>query len=731
MTNNKFLPRGMRLSLLGAALGLVIAPGLASAGAGAEFCNAGAITINASGAATPYPSTIAVAGQPAAVTDVNVRLIGMNHTWPDDIDILLVGPEGQNLIIMSDVGGSADLVNVDLTFDDAAAGLLPDESLIASGTYRPTNIGGSDTFPAPAPAPSAATTLGTFNGSNPNGNWSLYVVDDAAGDSGTITGGWCVQIAATTPVAPPNINVSPLALNASQGTNLTTQQALTIGNTGEADLTWAITEEPARVRVNGPMTQDDKARIEAARAALAGTPAGATGSRGGTPDLTPPDEAFRLTGSDFTEGFDDITALPGLGWFTQNNSSPVGSTGWFQGNDTVFAAHAGAPTAYIGANFNNTGDTGTISNWLVTPQVDLVNGASFSFWTRVPTGGASFPDRLELRLSTAGASTNVGTLPTDVGDFSTVLVSVNPALGAAYPETWTQFTVQLSGLPAAASGRFAFRYFVTDAGASGANSNYIGIDSVAYALPQVCDLPSNVPWLSVSPLNGTTTGGGSSNATVTFDSTGLAIGTYNANLCINSNDPTTGPGNGTARVIVPVQLDVVALPPVVSGTKTVSGSFFVGSNVSYTIVLTNTGAGPQNDNPGDEFVDVLPGGLTATSASASSGTVLRTGNTVTWNGSIPAGGSVTITIGATINPSAAGSVVTNQGTINFDSNADGTNNATVLTDDPGTAGAGDGTSFVARLVPPAFIPTLSQWGLLALIGIFGLLGWVGIRRSGA
>jgi len=111
--------------------------------------------------------------------------------------------------------------------------------------------------------------------------------------------------------------------------------------------------------------------------------------------------------SAFSEGFDAITTLPGSGWSLQNLSNPVGTTGWFQGNDAVFPAQAGATTAYIGANFNNTGSVGNISNWLLTPEIGLKNGDVIKFWTRKPTG-TDFPDRLEVRMSTNGASTNVG-----------------------------------------------------------------------------------------------------------------------------------------------------------------------------------------------------------------------------------------------------------------------------------------------------------------------------------
>ncbi|MCL4868882.1 MAG: S8 family serine peptidase [Anaerolineae bacterium] len=170
---------------------------------GQEFCNTGVISIPSSGAASPYPSNIVVAGLGNSVADVDVRLVGLAHTWPDDIDILLVGPQGQNLIIMSDAGGSNSITNVNLTLDDSAANPLPDSTLITSGTYRPTNYGTGDTFPAPAPAPSTATMLSIFNGTDPNGTWSLYVVDDAGGDSGQIAGGWCLDIDSSGPTPTP------------------------------------------------------------------------------------------------------------------------------------------------------------------------------------------------------------------------------------------------------------------------------------------------------------------------------------------------------------------------------------------------------------------------------------------------------------------------------------------------------------------------------------------------
>ena len=71
--------------------------------------------------AAPYPSTITVSGLGGTITHVQVKLNGVTHSFPDDIDILLVGPGGQNAIIMSDVGGgNPGATNVTLTLDDLA-----------------------------------------------------------------------------------------------------------------------------------------------------------------------------------------------------------------------------------------------------------------------------------------------------------------------------------------------------------------------------------------------------------------------------------------------------------------------------------------------------------------------------------------------------------------------------------------------------------------------------------
>jgi hypothetical protein len=179
--------------------------------------------------------------------------------------------------------------------------------------------------------------------------------------------------------------------------------------------------------------------------------------------------------SALAEGFDDVISLPANGWVLVNRSDPIGTMGWFQGNSSVFWAREGEANSYIAANFNNASGLGTISNWLITPELSLSNIDSISFWTSTPMG-SSWPDRLEVRLSTNGGSANVGTTATSVGDFSTLLLVINDGLVVGgYPDIWTKYVID--SISASGSGRIAFRYFVTNAGPSGTNSNYIGIDT--------------------------------------------------------------------------------------------------------------------------------------------------------------------------------------------------------------------------------------------------------------
>jgi len=158
------------------------------------FTNSASIKIRDANTASAYPSTINVSGMSGTVAKVTVRLVGLSHKCPDDIDVLLVGPGGQKVVLMSDAGESEDAKNLTFTFDDAATTMLSDKEKLRSGTFRPTNYGTGDTFRAPAPPAPYGSALSAFNGVSPNGNWQMYIVDDLSGDGGTLAGGWSITI---------------------------------------------------------------------------------------------------------------------------------------------------------------------------------------------------------------------------------------------------------------------------------------------------------------------------------------------------------------------------------------------------------------------------------------------------------------------------------------------------------------------------------------------------------
>jgi len=209
--------------------------------------------------ATPaslYPSEIVVpeAAFPvgAKITDINVRLKNFSHKLVDDVDIVLVGPEGQHVWLVSNVSsGTVNATNLNWKFDDSAKVPLPNSNSNTGRvsnntsnafynliypewqniwtstnerTFRPSDFDGTDdydempdldlgsspattvTYPAgpynisnpsqnPGPTVNTGPSLSVFNGTSPVGTWKLYVADDWYWYDGSL-GGWGVEITA-------------------------------------------------------------------------------------------------------------------------------------------------------------------------------------------------------------------------------------------------------------------------------------------------------------------------------------------------------------------------------------------------------------------------------------------------------------------------------------------------------------------------------------------------------
>jgi streptogramin lyase len=184
------------------------------------FRNMDQINVPASGdngQANTYPSNVSVSGLQGKVTHVTVRVTGISHTFPDDLDFLLQGPEGQSVMLASDAGSpngstSYPANGITLNFDQDALRSLPDSDPLVSGFYKPTNnapgVGPTQELSPPAPPAPYGTSLGNFNGTDPNGTWKLFVLDDnthLAGNTnvGKIFGGWGLDITTTGPPQQP------------------------------------------------------------------------------------------------------------------------------------------------------------------------------------------------------------------------------------------------------------------------------------------------------------------------------------------------------------------------------------------------------------------------------------------------------------------------------------------------------------------------------------------------
>jgi hypothetical protein len=200
--------------------------------------------------------------------------------------------------------------------------------------------------------------------------------------------------------------------------------------------------------------------------------------------MTPPP----IADQSFGEEFDTVAVSLNRGWVTRNVSEPKGPNVWQQGGDVNpwFApfSSSGSYAGFIGADYTSTSAAqGIISNWLISPVITMQNGDKIVFHTRgliyaaSATDSTDYANRMQVRINAMNDGTNVGS-GADAGDFKITLLDINPFYveyhtnpamydPTAYPARWTRFEATVSGLNNPVKGRFAFRYFVTDAGSNG------------------------------------------------------------------------------------------------------------------------------------------------------------------------------------------------------------------------------------------------------------------------
>jgi subtilisin-like proprotein convertase family protein len=208
------------------------------------FSNQSAIAIPEANQAPP--SSIFVSGLTTPIADVNVTLFGLTHGVVNDLDILLLGPQGQSALLVSDVGSGAN--NVTLTIDDQAPEQISSVGPFTTGTFQPTNFQSPDSFTPPAPASPKGSRLAVFNSTDANGEWRLIIRDDSLGNAGALVGGWSLNI--TTANGVPNALPDRNTVRAG---NTVTDQGGVLENDLDPDddpLTAVLAGEPAKGTVS-------------------------------------------------------------------------------------------------------------------------------------------------------------------------------------------------------------------------------------------------------------------------------------------------------------------------------------------------------------------------------------------------------------------------------------------------------------------------------------------------
>lgn len=155
-------------------------------------------------ASAPYGTGVDVSGLSGVVSGLRLTMNGFSHTNPQNVDILLISPNGSGTVVFSDLGSSSSVSGLNITLDDGAA--TPPPNPLVSGTFKPSNNSGIiDFFPGPAPPERyfSNSSLSSFNGISPNGEWRLFVTDDQDLASGSISGGWSLEVT-TSPPPPPS-----------------------------------------------------------------------------------------------------------------------------------------------------------------------------------------------------------------------------------------------------------------------------------------------------------------------------------------------------------------------------------------------------------------------------------------------------------------------------------------------------------------------------------------------
>jgi subtilisin-like proprotein convertase family protein len=499
------------------------------------------------------------------IADLDVY-VNAPHTWVGDLIFTLTHVDSGTTVTLIDRPGytgsgfGCSGNDYDVTVDDEG----PDTPIENQcGATAPAITGD-----APGGDPPNTSLLAAFDGESSQGNWTLTVSDNAGGDTGTLME-WCVDV---TPAITddPNIDVDPLSMASTQAPNTTTQQTLDVANTGGEDLSWTIAEEPT----SAPELADWSDNFDSY--AIGSQLHGQGGWKGWQNDPT----AGALTSGDQSRSAPNSAAILGASDLVHEYGETDGQ--W------VYTAWQYVPQNFTGQSYfimlNSYDDAGSNLNWSTQVMFDgaanlVTNDGGVSGGSAALVKGQWVEIRLEIDLDA------------DTGAFY-----YNGS--QLYSGTWS----------GQVSGGGATTIAAVDLFANSASVVYYDdMSLVNTSGPTVCSALADIPWVSVAPDNGVTLPGDTTSVDVTFDSTGLAVGVYTGNLCIESDDPDPGPGNETELVVVPLRLQVEGQPPNIDvAPLSLSSTQPANTSTQQALTVGNTGGGMLDWTIAEEDTTAFP-----------------------------------------------------------------------------------------------------------------------------
>jgi hypothetical protein len=375
------------------------------------------------------------------------------------------------------------------------------------GIYNAGNPGNPPTLPADA-------FFNTIDNAGLPGNWMVRGSGEIGGGTPILPASAHLPVAVMPIGAPPMIDVAPGSLQSTLETNQTDNQTLTIANQGQLGLTWNIFEDVSTAPLQGLWSENFDSY------ATGQDLHGINGWKGWSNDPN----------ASASTSADQASSAPNSVNIFGNSDLVHEYTGASMGRWTY------STMVYVPNNF--AGDSYFI---LLNTYDD--SGATNSYSNQIHFNGGA-----DIVISDADSSTT----PLIRGQWVELRVEIDFVID----QQNVYYNGQLFSTASWTNGispNGALNVGAIDLYANGATPVYYDDMSLS-PVASSCDFMDDISWASVSPTSGSLMSGDSQAVQVTFDSTGLAVGTYTGTLCVTSNDPVT------PLIEVPLTLDVVDAP---------------------------------------------------------------------------------------------------------------------------------------------------------------------------